>query len=208
MTTRDLSDPSALLRTRVPATPIVLVVAILMMLAGMVPSADANPRGYVETTVTEGLFYADFDREVLLFSGGTAVDFCNGDEPTHDARLFERQDGTIEIMVDASEQPIYLYSTPLGAPELVDATCAVLSDGDPDTVPLEPFAEGRGLVRMRIEISPDEQVHVVNSTVGTATSSDGTTWKVRGWADLLVVDGVPVGSPTEFQGLRIARTGS
>jgi len=156
----------------------------------------------------EGLFYGDFGKQIQLYAGGTAEDFCNGDEPTHDARVFTRRDGSIDIMVDASKQPIYLYSSPLGGPELIAETCKVMSDNDPDTVPLEPFAEGEGLVRMRIKVTPDGPVHVVNSTVGTASSADGTTWKVRGSADLMIVEGVPVGDPANFQGLRINQTGA
>jgi hypothetical protein len=109
-----------------------------------------------------------------------------------------------EILLFA--QPIYLYRSSLGAPELVDATCEALSDDDPDTVPLEPFAEGEGLVRLRREVAPDGTVHAVNSTVGAASSKDGATWRVRGWADLMIVDDVPVGDPADFQGLRINRT--
>lgn len=174
----------------------------------VVTGAQAGPAGYEEQPHVEGLFYGDFDQGVLLFAGTTAQEFCNGDEPTHDARVFHRSDGSVDIKVDASRQPIYLYASPLGAPELIDATCEAMSDGDPGTVPLEPFAVGDGLVRMRIKIAPDGTVHVVNSTVGTAYSEDDTTWRVRGWVDLMIVDGVPAGDPSEFQGLRATPTGA
>lgn len=182
--------------------------ATCLLLAGSTTAAAAGPQGYDEQQHVEGLFYGDFDLEILLFAGATTEDFCNGNEPTHDARVFTRHDGSVDIMVDASEQPIYLYSSPLGGPELIDATCEAMFDGDPDTVPLEPFAVGEGQVRMRIGIAPDGTVHIVNSTVGSATAADGTTWKVRGWADLMIVDGVPVGAPTEFQGARFTMTGA
>lgn len=184
------------------------VLAASLLLAGSATAAFAEPQGYDKQPYVEGFFYGDFDEEVLLFAGATAENFCNGDEPTHDARVFHRNDGSTDIKVNASQQPIYLYSSPLGAPELIAATCEALGDGDPATAPLDPFATGDGQVRIRLEIAPDGTVHAVNSTVGTATSADGTTWKVRGWADLMIVDGVPVGSPTEFQGLRIALTGA
>ncbi|MDX1622202.1 MAG: hypothetical protein R3320_14490 [Nitriliruptorales bacterium] len=183
------------------------IAATLVMLVGLATGAHAQSAGFDEQQHEEGLFYGNFDQDILLFAGGTTEDACNGDEPTHSARVFSRHDGSVDIMVDASEQPIYLYSSPLGAPELLAATCAAMFDSDPSTVPLEPFAEGAGLVRMRIEIAADGTVHVVNSTVGAATSADGTTWTVRGWADLMVVDGIPIGDPAEFQGLRITRTG-
>lgn len=184
------------------------VLATCLLLAGSITAATAGPRGYDEQPHVEGLFYGDFDQEILLFAGATTEDFCNGNEPTHDARVFQRSDGSVDIMVDASEQPIYLYSSPLGAPELIAVTCEALFDGDPDTVAPVPFAVGDGLVRMRIDVEPDGTVHVVNSTVGSAISADGTTWRVRGWADLMIVDGMPVGDPADFQGLQVALTGA
>lgn len=187
---------------------IAVIATTLTMLGGLMTGAQASGAGFEEQPHVEGLFYGDFDRDILLFAGATAEDFCTGDEPTHDARVFDRSDGSVDIKVDTSEQPIYLYASPLGAPELIGATCDAMFDGDPNTIPLEPFAEGPGVVRMRIQIAPDGTVHVVNSTVGTASSADGTTWKVRGWADLTIVDGIPVGDPAEFQGLRAILTGA
>jgi hypothetical protein len=179
------------------------------MLLTIVTGAQADRAGFEKQAYEEILFYGNFDEEILLFAGGTAEDYCNGDEPTHEARVFHRSDDSVDIKVNASRQPIYLYETPLSAPALVDATCKVLSDDDPDTVPLEPFAVGDGLVRIRIKIAPrDGPVHVVNSTVGTASSIDGTTWKVRGWANLMIVGGAPAGDPSEFQGLRVSPTGA
>lgn len=186
---------------------ITAVLAACLLLAGAATTAAATPRGHDEQPHVEGLFYGNFDEEILLFAGATTEDFCNGNEPTAPARVFHRRDGSVDIKVDAVTYPTYLYSSPLGAPELIAATCEAMFDGDPDTVPLEPFAVGEGLVRMRIEIAPDGTVHVVNSTVGSATSADGTTWRVRGWADLVIVDGVPVGSPADFQGLAIQQVG-
>jgi hypothetical protein len=186
---------------------ITTIAATIAMLVGLVAAAQAGGAGFDQQPYVEALFYGNFDQEVLLFAGSTTEDLCNDDEPTHSARVFTRRDGSVDIKVDASAQPIYLYSSPLGAPELIEATCEAMFDADPDTVPLEPFAQGEGLVRMRIEVAPDGTVHVVNSTLGAASSEDGTTWRVRGWADLMIVDGVPVGSPTEFQGLRITMTG-
>lgn len=184
------------------------VLATCLLLAGSITAATAGPQGYDERPHVEGLFYGDFDQDILLFAGGTTEDFCNGAEPTHDARVFHRSDGSVEIKVDASEQPIYLYSSPLGAPELIAATCEAMFDGDPATVALEPFAVGDGLIRIRIEVALDGTVHVVNTTVGSASSADGTTWRARGWADLMIVDGIPVGDPADFQGLRVALTGA
>lgn len=183
-----------------------ILATTLTLLVGFTATAQAGGPGVDREQYVEGLFYGDFDREILLFAGGTAEDFCNEDEPSHSARVFTRRDGSIVTKVNASRQPIYLYSSSLGAPELIDATCEALSDDDPSTVPLEPFAEGEGLVHLRREVAPDGTVHAVNSTVGAASSKDGATWRVRGWADLMIVDDVPVGDPADFQGLRINRT--
>lgn len=187
---------------------VTVALATCLLLAGSITTATAGPQGYDEQPHVEGLFYGDIDKEIQLFVGATTADFCNGNEPTASARVFNRHDGSVDIKVDAVTYPIYLYSSPLGGPELIDATCEAMFDSDPNTVPLEPFAHGDGLVRMRIEIAPDGTVHIVNSTVGAATSADGTTWRVRSWADLMVIDGVPVGHPADFQGLRITRTGA
>jgi hypothetical protein len=184
---------------------VTVIAATITMLVGLVAAAQAGGSGFDVEPHEEGLFYGDFDREVLLFAGATTEDFCNENEPTHAARVFHRNDGSVDIMVDAVRQPIYLYSSSLGGPELIETTCEALAKGES---PLQPFAEGEGLIRMRIGISPDGTVHVVNSTVGAASSVDGTTWRVRGWADLMIVDGAPVGSPTEFQGLRVVQTGA
>lgn len=182
-----------------------IIAATITMLLAFVSVAQAGARGFEEAQLEEGLFYANFDEDILLFVGSTAEDFCNEVEPTHDARVFHRSDGSVDIKVDASEQPIYLYSSELGAPELIEATCEAMNNGEPT---LQPFAEGEGLVRMRIEIAPEGTVHVVNSTVGAASSTDGTTWRVRGWADLMIVDDAPVGDPADFQGLRAVLTGA
>lgn len=186
----------------------VLVTSVVVVL-GVVTAQVAQGRGYEETTVTEGLFYGDFDEDLVLFVGETPVGICSGaDEPTHDARVFRRNDGRVSIKVDGSKQSIHLYESELGAPEFIDATCAALSDDDDSTQPVEPFAEGEGTVRMRNEERPDGTVHVVNSTVGSATDADGVTYRVRAWADLMIVEGVPQGDPADFQGLRVTRTGS
>ena len=156
----------------------------------------------------EGLFYGDFDAEVLLFAGGTAEQFCTGDEPVHDARYVFGEDGSLVITVEPNvEQPLHLYSSPLGAPEFLAEQCPLLADGDPATGVQEPFAVGDGHMKLRLEIAPDGTVHIVNSSWGTVVEEDGTTWRVRGRADLMVVDGAPVGSPSEFQGLQLVRTG-
>lgn len=183
-----------------------IVAATITLLVAFVATAQAGAAGFDAGQHEEILFYGNFDQGILLFAGGTAEDHCNEEPPTFDARVFTRRDGSIDLKVNSTEVPIYLYSSEFGSPpELIDATCAEL-DAD-RSVPLQPFADGEGRVRMRLEFAPDGNVHVVNSTVGAASAADGTTWRVRGWADLMIVDGKPVGDPSEFQGLRVTRTG-
>ena len=40
---------------------------------------------------------------------------------------------------------------------------------------------------------------------GKATGTDGTEYKVRGTADLVVEDGVPVGDPRDFVGFQLTQ---
>lgn len=160
-----------------------------------------------EDVFEEAFFYGDAEEEVQLFAGATAEDFCNDIQPTATSRVSTRDDGSVEIVVEEVTWQIYLYDSPLGGPELIDATCEALFDDDPDTVPLQPYATGQGLVRARNVVAPDGSVHVVNSTQGSASAPDGTTWRVSGSADLQIVDGIPQGDPAEFQGLRVERIG-
>lgn len=191
-----------------PARTVTVLLTALALVVGLVGPATARGRGFERAVISEGLFYGDFEQDVLLFVGGTTAAICDGaDEPTHRARVFERRDGSVDIKVDGSEQPIFLYSSELGAPQFIEATCAAMSDGDDSTVPVEPFAVGEGTVKIRNTIEPDGTFDVVNSTRGSATGPDGTTFRVRGWADLTIVDGVPQGDPADFQGLRVTATG-
>lgn len=207
-TTSSFATPNSHRPSRSMRRTLSVLVATIGLVFGLVAAATAQ--GFDEGVVTDGgLFYGNFDEDVLLFVGETTADICNGEEqPTHEARVFERRDGSTVTKVDGSVQPIYLYSSDLGAPEFIDATCGAMFDGDASTVPVEPFAEGEGTVRMRDEERPDGTLHTVNSTVGSASTADGTTFRLRAWADLVFIDGVPQGDPADFQGLRIAQTGA
>ena len=171
--------------------------------------AAADPQGYEEVDHGIGRFYANFDEQVLLFAAGTAEDICNGvDEPTVPARVYERRDGGTDLKVTARDVPIFLYESPLGAPEFVDQTCGALFDGDPTTNPVPPFALGTASLKERIEAGPDGVEDHSNGVNGTATSADGTQWKVRTWADFVIDNGVLIGDPAEFQGLAIHEIGN
>lgn len=194
-------------RTGLPRRAAIVVATTIAMLLGLVMSAQAGT-SVDRAPYQEGLFYGDFDAEVALFAGATVEDFCTGNEPVHDAVYRISHDGSLVITVAPNQsQPLYLYSTPLGSPEFLDEQCPLLNDGDSATDVQQPFAVGEGHMKLRLEIAPDGTVHIDNTSWGAVTSANGTTWQVRGRADLTVVDGVPVGSPTEFQSLQIVRTG-
>lgn len=203
--TDTMTRPSAERRRRGRATLVLATTVVVVM--SLLTTAHAATT-VEEGPYREGLFYGDFDREVLFFAGGTAEQFCTGDEPVHEARYTTGDDGRLVIAVEPNvERPLYLYSSPLGAPEFLAEQCPLLEDGDPSTGVQEPFATGQGRMKLRLEIAPDGTVDIVNTSWGSVADEEGTTWRVRGRADLVVVDGVPVGSPTEFQSLQLVRTG-
>ncbi len=187
-------------RAAVPSRARILAaVAAAPLMAAVAVVAPADAAGFVESTHKEGLFYGNFDEGLLLFVGATPEQFCSGDEPTVPSRVFVRG-GTVTEKVGPVALPIYLYESELGAPELIDEVC-----GGAD---VEPLAQGVGNVKMRIVVHPvDDEVHIVNRTIGTATSPEAT-YKVKGTADLMVVGGEVQGDPSEFQGLRVSRTGA
>lgn len=179
-------------------------IATVMLLGGMAVPAAADQPGSVPGAVD--LFYGDFEQGILLFAGQQPEDFCTGDTLTPTAlRAVQRGDGSTVLLGSDREVPIYLYAASVGAPELIGQTCDAMFDDDPGTVPPAPIATGSGSTVQRITIETDGTQHVKNQTVGTAWSEAGVRWIVRGWADLTVVDGMPVGDPADFQGLR-ART--
>ncbi len=159
------------------------------------------------------LFYGDFDSNIHLFAGFTAEDACNGVTPRMaKAKVFERSDGTLTLKTGKIRRvDLYLYwFDGGGGPELIEATCAAMFDDDPTTQPLQPFAVGKGRVKMIISglesLDDAGGFHVANTTRGKVTAEDGSQWKVRGRASLDIgEDGIPVGDPAEFQGLRIRK---
>lgn len=185
----------------------ILLAAVAVLMVGAVP-ASADPRGFVEVELPVGYFYGTFGESpnTLLFAGGTAEEFCldNPEDPfaaepgvgTH--RISERESGATVIKANSKGQPIHLYRFDGEAPDLLFATCDALFDGDASTNPLEPFASGVGNLKVRISVLPDGTVDVFNSINGKASATDGAEWKVRAWADLIVVDGMPVGDPPDF----------
>jgi hypothetical protein len=182
------------------------VLAACLLLAGSATTAFAAPQGYIEDELGVGYFYGTFgeDPDVVLLVGGTAEEFCldNPDDPfnaepgTAPLRLFLRPDGAVDLKVNAKDQPIYLYHSDVGdGPVWIAQVCAEFFTSG--TAP-EPFASGTADLKVRISVVSEDLVDVFNSVNGTATGIDGTEYKVRASADLVVENGVPQGDPTDF----------
>lgn len=177
-----------------------LVTVVAMIMAAAAP-AVAEPQGFIENEFPYGFFYVNFDDGVSVFAGGPVESFCGGDPGTAPSRVYERNDGSVDLMVDARNQPFWVYQSEVDPPVLLEQVCTG------QIAPPEPFAIGSGNLKVRISVLPDGVLEVSNSVNGKATSDDATQWKVRTWADLTVIDGVPQGDPAEFQGLKIQQIG-
>ena len=180
-----------------------LGVALLATMLLGPAAASADPQGFIEDEFEYGFFYGTFDQNpnVALFAGGTIEEFCFGDPGTAPLRVFLRNDGTVDLKVNDKDQPIYLYYTEFNdIPTWLDEICPGIAGGD--TAP-EPFATGDADLKVRIALISDDLVEVFNSVNGKATGTDGTEYKVRGTADLIVENGVPLGDPREFVGFKL-----
>ncbi len=185
---------------------VVTVLAALVLLASAATAAMAAPQGYIEEEFGVGYFYGTFgeDPDVVLLVGGTAEEFCldNPDDPfnaepgTAAGRTFLRTDGSIDFKVNAKDQPVNLYYSEVGdGPIWITQVCDDYLAGGPAP---EPFASGTADLKVRISVASETLVDVFNSVNGTATGTDGTEYKVRASADLVVEDGVPQGNPADF----------
>ena len=196
-----------LLATLAGATTVTALIASPTVASATTPS-EAVSQGYVEQDHAAVRFYGSFEKGILLFTGLEPESLCTGEpEPTVSARVFARQDGSVDLKVNVREMPIFLYHSPLGAPEFIDETCGLLFDGDPSTQPAEPFATGAANFKERIRVAPGGDEAHFNGVNGFATDADGATWKVRTWADFTIVDGMLIGDPVDFQGLSIHQVG-
>jgi hypothetical protein len=176
-----------------------------MVLVGLMAApAVADPQGFIEDELEYGFFYGTFDQSpnVALFAGGRIEEFCFGDPGTVPLRVFLRNDGTADLKVNDKDQPIYLYDTESNdIPTWLGEICPGIADGD---TPPDPFATGEADLKVRITvIVPDVDLEIFNSVNGKATGIDGTEYKVRGTADLIVKDGVPLGDPRDFIDLKL-----
>lgn len=172
-------------------------------------TAHAEPQGYIQDELGVGYFYGTFDEgpNFTLLVGGTAEEFCldNPDDPfaaepgVAPLRVFIRNSGTVDLKVNDKDQPIYLYEQREGGgPEWIGGVCADLFDGDPDTVAPAPYASGTADLKVRISVISDDLVDVFNSVNGELVGSDGTEYRVRASADLIVGPFGPEGDPADF----------
>lgn len=171
----------------------ILLLAAVAVMAGLSTPASANPQGYIEGQEEVGFFYGTFDQSpnIALLAGGTAEEFC-GELGTAPSRVFLRSDGTVDIKVNAKNQRIYLYEIDSpGVPPWLDQVCS-------GELTPTPFAEGTADLKVRISVLSESVVDVFNSVNGKATGTDGTEYKVRASADLIVENGMPVGNPADF----------
>jgi len=174
-------------------------------------SVHAEPQGFLPVDFGVGYFYGTFDENpnTTLVVGGAAEDFCadNPDDPFSGepglttARLYFRDSGTVDFKVNDKDQPIHLYHHAGVSPEWIEGVCADL-EADPTAVP-EPFASGTANLKVRLSVISDDLIDVFNSVNGFATSDDGTEYKVRASADLIVENGAPVGNPADFVSLNL-----
>ena len=202
-----------MLRTR--AARIGGLLAAAAVVGGTVTAAPvhAEPQGYIADEFDVGYFYGTFGQSpnLTLLVGGTAEDFCltdpddpfNAEPGSAPLRVFLRNSGTVDLHVNDKDQPIHLYESVGEAPDFISEACDALFDGDPATTVPEPYASGTADLKVRISLISEDLVDVYNGVNGTVTANDGTVYKVRGSADLVVEGGVPQGDPAEFVDLSV-----
>lgn len=180
-----------------------IVSLVLVGMIGIAAPAGAASQGFIEDELDYGFFYGTFDQNpnIALFAGGPIEDICFGDPGTAPLRVFFKNDGTVDLKVNDKEQPIFLYETEFNdIPTWLDAVCPGIAGGAdaPD-----PFASGTADLKVRISDLGGGDVEIFNSVNGKATGTDGTEYKVRGTADLVLKAGVPQGDPKEFVGFKL-----
>ena len=110
--------------------------------------------------------------------------------------------------IEGQEEVGYFYGTFGQSPNialLVGGRAEEFCEGDPGTAPSRVFLRSDGSVdiKVRVSVLSESLVDVSNSVNGKATGIDGTEYEVRGWADLIVENGVPVGDPEDFVGFEL-----
>jgi hypothetical protein len=175
-----------------------LLATVMVLMGLMAAPAVADPQGFIEDELETGFFYGTFDQSpnVALFEGGRIEEVCLDDTTTAPLRVFLRNDGTVDLKVNDKDQPIYLYHTEFNdIPDWLAVICPLIAGGD---TPPDPFATGEADLKVRITDFSGGNLEIFNSVNGKATGTDGTEYKVRATADLIVKNGVPLGDPRDF----------
>lgn len=189
--------------------PFVFVFVVLVAIA--VP-ALAEPRGYDKEDLAIGYFYGTFDPSdnLLLLAGAPAEAFCadNPDNPFDaspgeaPSRVYERNDGSVDVRVDDKRQPIYLYESGAisEAPAWIAGVCT-------DQIEPNLIAEGTANLKVRDTylFTDGPPTRLFNSVNGKAIAPDGTTYKVRASADIPFGDSGPIGIPPDWVSLEVTR---
>lgn len=182
------------------------VVALGLAMVSPVSPAGADPKGHEEITIGVGFFYGTFNQSpnIALLAGGNVQQFCEagpeGDPGLAQARLFLRSDGSVDVKANGKNQPIYLYYIDFN--DIFEWLDDVCPSGDPFA---EPFASGTARLKVRTSVISENYVEVFNSVNGKATGTDGSSYKVRASADLVIQDGVPLGNPQDFVGFKLQK---
>ena len=187
---------------------IVLGVAVAASPAGAKnPTTPGAGQGFVEDALSYGYLYAEAG--YILTAGQPIEDWCGPLQGSAPLRVFVDGDGLATLKVrGAQDQALYLYEFAGPPPALIGMACGAIFDDDPTTVAPAPIGTGSGLMKTTIDgiEGPSDLggFDVFNSVNGVVSGADGTTWKVRGAADLTIgEDGIPVGDPATFQGVTV-----
>lgn len=185
---------------------LVALAAALSLVAALGSPAEAQPN-HVDDHLPVDFFYGTFGRSpnLVLLAGGTVQGFCQagpdgtgGGVATAPARIFLNDSGVVDITASASSVPIHVYEADFpGVPQWLDSVCPAIAAG---ATPPQPFASGNAALKVRITEYPNGIVDIFNAVSGRATGSDGRLYQVRGWADFVLVDGMPQRSPDQFVG--------
>jgi len=198
-----------------------LIVALMaMLMVGTAVPAGAEP-GVAKGEYEYGFFYGTFneDNNVTLLAGGTAADFCDARTDEHPdpfgvatnsapLRTFERQDGSIELKVNANHQPIHLYKTgPVSdGPAWINGICADVDDGGS-----APAPDASGYARLKVRdnflFENGPPTNLFNLVSGKVTSPDGTRYRVVASANIPFENGAPVGIPPDWVSIHVREIG-
>ena len=150
--------------------------------------------------------------EVQAFVGGPVdADACDEISDVAVTRVVRQlRDGTVSVRY-RTQAPVYLYRTEQPAPVFLAEQCAAIADGADAP---EPWAVGT--VRVRSSASPLATpdgpplpgTHIVNTSRGFATTTEGQRLRVTAQADVYLDEDLDaVGDPAEFQSLTLTPVG-